>query len=112
LRDEEIDHMRAAPIDDRRDGLAVDIVEPSAEQHETLCGQVHDRRRDIDLAVEPRFHRMLVAGAHVGEVVGQRDGGLFLRRVVAATYQFAQYCVPQYDELSDGHLTASWADGS
>src|SRR6266581_3127450 len=40
LRDGEIDHMRAAPIDDRRDGLAVDVVEPPAEQREALRRQV------------------------------------------------------------------------
>ncbi len=33
LRNEEIDHVLAASIDNRGDGLAVDIVEPSAEQH-------------------------------------------------------------------------------
>src|SRR2546429_7606509 len=31
LRDEEIDHMRAAAIDDRSDGLTVNIVEPPTE---------------------------------------------------------------------------------
>src|SRR5437016_9299075 len=69
LRDEEIDHMRAASVDDRSDSLAVDVVEPAAEQREALRRQVHDRRCDIDLAVEPWFHRMLVARLHVGEVV-------------------------------------------
>jgi hypothetical protein len=69
LRDEEIDHMRTAAIDDRSDGLAVNIVEPPAEQREALRRQVHDRRCDIELAVEPWFHRMLVARLHVGEVV-------------------------------------------
>ena len=69
MRNEEIDHVFAASIDNRGDGLAVDIVEPSAEQHEALRCQVHDRRRYIELAVEPWFHRMLVARLHVGQVV-------------------------------------------
>src|SRR6266699_2038311 len=69
LRDEEIDHMRAAPIDDRSNGLAVKIVEPPAEKREALRRQVHDRRCDIELAVEPWFHRMLVTRLHDGEVV-------------------------------------------
>src|SRR6266516_8200718 len=69
LRDEEIDYMCAASVDDRSDGLAINIIEPPAEQREALCRQVHDRRCDIDLAVEPWFHRMLVARLHVGEVV-------------------------------------------
>jgi hypothetical protein len=69
LRDEEIDHMRVAPIDNRRYGLAVNIVEPPAEQREPLRRQVHNRRCDIKLTVEPWFHRMLVARLHIGEVV-------------------------------------------
>ena len=36
LRDEEIDHMRAAPIDNRRDRLPANIVEPPAEQRKSL----------------------------------------------------------------------------
>jgi hypothetical protein len=81
LRDEEIDHMRAAPIDDRRDGLAVDVVEPSAEQREALRRQVHDGRCDIDLAVEPWFHRMLVVRLHVGEVVALKRAHMRRRHV-------------------------------
>src|SRR5438552_3500186 len=69
LRNEEIDHVLAASIDDRGDGLALNIVEPSAKQHKALRRQVHDRRRYIDLAVEPWFHRMLVARLDVGQVV-------------------------------------------
>src|ERR1700747_2068155 len=69
LRNEEIDHVFAASIDNRGDGLAVVIVEPSAEQREALGCQIHDRRRYIELAVEPWFHRMLVARLHVGQVV-------------------------------------------
>ena len=61
--------MLAASIDDRGDGLAVDIVEPSADQPEALGCQVDDRRRDVELAVEPWFHRVLVARLHVGQVV-------------------------------------------
>jgi len=70
LRNEEIDHVCAASIDNRGDGLAVDVVKPSAEQCETLRCQVYDRRCDIDLAVEPWFDCMLVARLDVGEVVG------------------------------------------
>src|SRR5262249_54365615 len=55
LRNEEIDHVLAASIDDRGDDLALNIVEPSAKQHKAFCRQVHDRRRYIDLAVEPWF---------------------------------------------------------
>jgi hypothetical protein len=40
-----------------------------AEKREALRRQVHDRRCDIELAVEPWFHRMLVTRLHIGKVV-------------------------------------------
>ena len=46
LRDEQIDHVLAPPIDDRGHRLAVDVVEPPADQREALRGQVDHRRRD------------------------------------------------------------------
>src|SRR5262249_32497552 len=69
LYNKEIDHMGPAPVDDRSNGSTVDIVEPAANQREALRRQVHDRRCDVDLAIEPWFHRVLVACLHVGEVV-------------------------------------------
>src|SRR5260221_11943709 len=65
LRNEEIDHVLAASIDNRGDGLAVDIVDPSAEQHEALRCRIHDRRHYIELSFEPWFHHLLVAPRHV-----------------------------------------------
>ena len=61
-RDEQIDDMVAAPIDQRGGGLAVDVVEPAADQREALRGQVDHRRRNVELAVEPRLDVVLVAG--------------------------------------------------
>src|SRR5580700_6520597 len=52
LRDEQIDHVLAAAIDDRRDRLAVDVIEPAADQGKTLRGQVDHRRGNFELAVE------------------------------------------------------------
>src|SRR4029077_15885904 len=70
LRDEEIDHVLAAAIDDRRHRLAVDVIERAADQGESLPGQVDDRRRDVELAVEPRLDGVLVAGFDVGQMSG------------------------------------------
>ena len=44
LRDEEIDHVRATSVDNRGDGLAVNIVKPPADQREPLGRQVDHRR--------------------------------------------------------------------
>ena len=49
LRDEEIDHMLPASIDDGSDVLSVDIVESSADQREALRREVHHRRREVEL---------------------------------------------------------------
>src|SRR3954469_9190624 len=46
-RDEEIDHMGPASIDDGGDRTAVYVDEPPADQPEALRGQVDDRRRDL-----------------------------------------------------------------
>src|SRR5580693_3924481 len=70
LADEQIDHMLAAAIDDRCHRLAVDVIEPAADQGKTLRGQIDDRRRDVELAVEPRLDGVLVAGFHVGQMPG------------------------------------------
>ena len=39
LRHERIDDVLAAPINDRGDRLAVDVIEAAAEQRETLRGR-------------------------------------------------------------------------
>src|SRR5580658_8970706 len=55
LGDEQIDDVLAALIDDGGHRLAVDVIETAAEQRKTLRRQVDHRRRDVDLAVEPRL---------------------------------------------------------
>src|SRR5271155_3947288 len=51
LADEQIDHMLAPAIDDRGHRLAVDVIEPAADQGKALRSQIDDRRRDVELAV-------------------------------------------------------------
>src|SRR5580704_16346909 len=65
LADEQIDHVLAPVIDDRGHRLAVDVIEPAADQGKTLRGQVDDRRRNVELAVEPRLDGVLIAGFDV-----------------------------------------------
>src|SRR5580693_8409591 len=70
LADEQIDHVLAPVIDDRGHRLAVDVIEPAADQGKTLRRQVDDRRGDVELAVEPRLDGVLVAGFDVGQMAG------------------------------------------
>ena len=70
LRHEQIDDVLAAAIDHCADGAGIDIIEPAADQRKAFRGEVDHRRRDIELAVEPRLDRVLVGGDDVGEVAG------------------------------------------
>src|SRR6478609_4147723 len=79
LRHEQIDHVLAPAIDHGADGAGIDIIEPAADQGEALGGEVDYRRRDVELAVEPRFYRVLVSRDHLGldalhVVIAQHDG--------------------------------------
>src|SRR3954470_9408847 len=80
-RDEEIDHMGPAPIDDGGDGPAVDVVQTPADQTEALGSQVDDRRRDVELAGEPWFPGWLVARLYVGEMLALKRAQMRRKRV-------------------------------
>ena len=47
-----------------------DHVEAPADQREALGSEVAHRDAEVDLALEPRFHRVLVGGDHVRQVPG------------------------------------------
>ena len=51
-------------------GLAVDIVKAAADKRKTLGGEIDNRRRHVELAVEPRLDGMLFAGFDVGQMAG------------------------------------------
>src|SRR5947209_15019446 len=58
--DEQIHGVQPPMIDDRRNGLAVYRIEPSAGKRKAAVGKLGHRRREGDLAVEPWFDDMLV----------------------------------------------------
>jgi hypothetical protein len=47
-------------IDQRRDWPIIDVVKAPAFQFKSLCGQIFDRRREVELAIEPRLDRVLI----------------------------------------------------
>ena len=63
--DKDINKVFAATVNQRRDVMPVDNIKASAHQREPLCGEVGDRRDEIQLSVEPRLHRMLVGRLHI-----------------------------------------------
>src|SRR5579885_1193055 len=58
--------MLAARIDERRGGGEPDHVDPPAEQGIALGTELRHDGGKGELAVEPRFHRMVVGGRDVG----------------------------------------------
>ena len=47
-------------------------IKPAADQRETLFGEVGDWRREIQLAVEPRLHRVTVGRLNIRKVAGHQ----------------------------------------
>src|SRR6478609_8410911 len=66
--DKEVHGVKAAMIDDRRDGLPVDGIEPSPGEWKPLIDKFRDRRREVDLAVEPWLDDVLVGCLHIGKM--------------------------------------------
>src|SRR5208282_809750 len=72
---ENVDHMVAMLIHERRDRPAVDIVETAAHQRKSVFREIVGRWREIKLAVEPRLDRMLIGRGNVHVILhGQRRG--------------------------------------
>src|SRR5258705_415356 len=65
---EHVDHVLAASVDECGEGVAIEVIEPAAQQGEALARQLRHGRRKVEPAVEPWLHRMVVARGHVGEV--------------------------------------------
>jgi hypothetical protein len=60
--------MLAAGIDQSCDRVAVNDVDAAALQWKSLIGEVLDRRREIQFAVEPRLHGVLVGRDDIDEM--------------------------------------------
>lgn len=62
--------MLAALIDHCGHCSIIEIVEPAADQRKTLRSQVHHSRREIQFAIEPEIHSVLISREHVRQMVG------------------------------------------
>jgi hypothetical protein len=65
-----IDDVLMTPVDQSGHGAVVQVVEPAAYEWKALVSEVADRRREIQLSVEPRLDCVLVRRRHIGEVGG------------------------------------------
>ena len=61
--------MFTTPVDDRSNWKIVEIIEAPAYQRKSLGGQVDDRRRKVEPAVEPWLNRVLIRRKYVGQMI-------------------------------------------
>src|ERR1700730_11285993 len=69
---EEINRMHSALIDQGRHRLAIEIIEPSADERKSFRRKVVDRRSKVQFAVKPRFHGVLIGGGNIGQMIGHK----------------------------------------
>ena len=49
--------------------MVVDVIQAPAKERKSFFGQVNHRRREIQLAIEPGLHRMLIGRRDVGQMI-------------------------------------------
>ena len=64
--------MLVSVVNERGDRVAIQIIEPSANERETVGGKVAHNRREIDFTVEPRFDGVLVRRGDIDKVRRQK----------------------------------------
>src|SRR5438477_5570768 len=67
--DKEVNEMLAPLVNQRRHRPVIEIIKTAADQRKSFAGKVDDRRREIELGVQPGFHCVLIGGSDVSEVV-------------------------------------------
>src|ERR1700730_3993943 len=69
--DKQIDKVLPATVEERRHSSVVQIVQPPAKERKFLTGQVFDRWREIQLAVEPGLYGMRILSDHIDPMIFQ-----------------------------------------
>src|SRR5581483_403243 len=70
LGDKQIDDVLVALIDHGSRRLALDVIQPAADELKILGCEIDDRWCDVQPAVEPWLHCVPVAGCHVDQMAG------------------------------------------
>ena len=60
--------MLVSLIDERDNSFAVEIIEPATNKRKTARRKVVHVRREIDLAIEPRFDRVLIGRRYIDKM--------------------------------------------
>ena len=67
-----VDKVFAPPVNQRRHRPVIQIIQAAANQGKFLTGKINNRRRKIELRVQPRLYRVLVRGGDIREMVGHK----------------------------------------
>src|SRR2546423_6639809 len=66
----EVNEMLSPLINQSRYRPVIEIIKTSPQQRKSVAGEISHGGRKIEPGVEPRFHRVLVGGRDIGDVVG------------------------------------------
>src|SRR6185369_5837535 len=69
---EDVDDVRAVPIDDDRGALVIYISNASAYERIALCGEVGDGWRNIRVTGKPWLHGVMILRGDIDQVVRQQ----------------------------------------
>ncbi len=95
------------PIDQGRDLLPAEIVEPAAEQREALIGQFLDRRREAEAPGKPGLDRMLVGRLHVVEMAGRERADMARHDFVGQPVGLGRLAVDQMHAAGREHCRSA-----
>src|SRR5260370_8845715 len=98
------------PLVDKRGDIAmIQIVQTAADQREAFVREVYDRRSEIEFAVEPRLHGVLVGGLNVKQVSGLQRANVIRYdllseqiRVLASAHAIRDPSNAEHDRDKDG----------
>src|SRR5262249_24776010 len=83
----------------------------AADQREAARREVRDRRREVDLAVEPRAHRMLIGRRDVDEVIDHQRAHMTRDELVGETALRAAAAVADDEPGEGGGDGGAWYCG-
>jgi hypothetical protein len=75
-RNEQIDNMFIALVDERRYFPTMYVIQPTSDQTEALGREILNRWRESELSVEPRFDRMLIGRGDIEKVSGKQGANM------------------------------------
>src|SRR4030095_4152193 len=64
-----VDKVFAPPVNQRRHGPVIQIIQAATNQRKSLTGKIDNWRGKIEFRIQPGFYSMLIRGSDVREVI-------------------------------------------